>query len=79
MLKYYLEFILNIQNESGDILEESMRELGEGLEINLICEDNSVKGKDFKIHIHTDDPTIVFDACSQFGRIRSVKINETTT
>lgn len=76
MLKYYLEFILNIQNGSQDILKESIRELGEGLEVNFVREDVAVKGGDFKIQMHTDDPTIVFDACSQFGRIRSVKIEE---
>jgi len=34
------------------------------------------RGKDFKIRISTEDPTIIFDTCSQFGRLKSVKIRE---
>jgi hypothetical protein len=34
------------------------------------------RGKDFKIRISTEDPTIIFDTCAQFGRLRSIKIDE---
>jgi len=36
--------------------------------------DSSQKGNNFKVNISTEDPTIIFDLCSQFGRIRSVKV-----
>lgn len=73
MQKYNLEFILNIQNASEETIRESISELGEALEISD-CRDNPDKGRNFKINIQTEDPTVIFDTCAQFGRIRSVKI-----
>jgi dihydroxyacetone kinase-like predicted kinase len=76
MLKYYLEFILNAKDITPEVLEDSFTQLGEGLEVSRILEEDSEPGENFKIHIHTQDPTLVFDTCSQFGRIKSVKIDE---
>lgn len=77
MHKYCLEFILNIQNNTTlSTLKNSIIEFGENLEIYQIQQDNIDQGRDFKICIHTEDPTIIFDTCAQFGRIKSVKINE---
>jgi hypothetical protein len=33
-------------------------------------------GKDFKLILKAHDPTMIFDLCGQFGRIRSVKVEE---
>lgn len=30
----------------------------------------------YKVNMITEDPALVFDLCSQLGRIRSVKVNE---
>ncbi len=79
MHKYYLEFILNMQAVSLEALKNSLIEFGENLEISQLPQDNNTKGKDFKILISTEDPTIIFDTCAQFGRLRSIKINEATT
>lgn len=94
MLKYYLEFILYIQNTSTETLKNSLIELGEGLEISWIQSEpkqpldksevtgnqsGEQKGKTLKIRINTEDPTIIFDTCAQFGRIKSVKVSEATT
>lgn len=76
MHNYCLEFILNIQSASLETVRNSIMELGEGLEISLVSGDNITQGRDFKIRIHTKDPTIVFDTCSQFGRLKSVKVDE---
>ncbi|MFH1269806.1 MAG: hypothetical protein ABIH75_01930 [Candidatus Omnitrophota bacterium] len=76
MSRYCLEFILNIENASMSTLRDSIIELGEDLEISQLPQDNGDKGRDFKICIHTEDPTIIFDTCAQFGRLRSVKIIE---
>jgi dihydroxyacetone kinase-like predicted kinase len=73
MQKYHLEFILHIQDTPVDTIRNSISELGELLEITD-CQDNVAKGKNFKINIETKDPTVIFDACAQFGRIKSVKI-----
>jgi len=73
MQKYHLEFILHIQNASQEAVRGAISELGEALEISD-CQDNPAKGKNFKINIQTEDPTVIFDTCAQFGRIKSVKI-----
>jgi len=77
MPKYHLEFILNMQTVSLESLKNSLIEFGENLEIFQLSEDDNTKGKDFKIHISTQDPTIIFDTSAQFGRLKSVKIKET--
>ncbi|MBU4345700.1 MAG: hypothetical protein KKH29_00025 [Candidatus Omnitrophica bacterium] len=72
---YCLEFILYIQNNTSiETLRESITECGENLEIYQLPQDNPTKGKEFRICIHTQDPTIIFDTCAQFGRLKSVKI-----
>ncbi|MFH0913038.1 MAG: hypothetical protein V1884_01980 [Candidatus Omnitrophota bacterium] len=77
MYKYYLEFILNtLQDVSPEILKSSFVEFGDNLEISEEPEDSDMKGRDFKIRISTDEPTIIFDTCAQLGRIRSIKIDE---
>ncbi|MDD4894045.1 MAG: hypothetical protein PHW54_01860 [Candidatus Omnitrophica bacterium] len=76
MRKYFLEFILDMQAASIDTLKNSIIEFGEDLEILQLPQDDAVKGRDFKICIQTEDPTIIFDTCAQFGRLKSIKIDE---
>ncbi len=76
MPKYCLEFILNMQTVSSNALRDSIIELGEHLEISQLPLDNDAKSRDFKIRIYTEDPTVIFDTCAQFGRLMSVKIDE---
>ena len=79
MHKYYLEFILNTHNAQVEIIKNSLKEFGDNLEISPLPKDDKEKGENFKINIHTEDPTIIFDTCAQFGRLKSVKISEATT
>jgi dihydroxyacetone kinase-like predicted kinase len=74
MHKYLLEFIITTYNISEEAIKNSLTEFGESLEIHN-CQPSQGKGRDFKIHINTEDPTVIFDICSQFGRIKSIKIN----
>jgi dihydroxyacetone kinase-like predicted kinase len=76
MQKYYLEFVLNVQNISEDIIKNSLLEFGEELKIQQLPQDVGDKTCNLKIHIFAEDPTIIFDTCAQFGRIKSVKVNE---
>ncbi len=76
MGKYRLEFILNMEALSLEALKNSILEFGEGLEICQLPQEGEVKGSDFRVHIYTEDPTIIFDTCAQFGRLKSVKIEE---
>jgi dihydroxyacetone kinase-like predicted kinase len=73
--KYNLEFILYAHLGSVGTIKSSLTEFGDNLEV-VNCEGDSEKGKNFKVSIKTEDPTMVFDICSQFGRIKSVKVNE---
>jgi dihydroxyacetone kinase-like predicted kinase len=75
MHKYCLEFILNMQNDSMDALKNSIIEFGQDLEVFQLPQDNAIKGRDFKVRIHTEDPTIIFDTCAQFGRLKSIKVD----
>ena len=72
--KYKLEFILHTYNASMAAVRNSLAEFGAGVEISE-DKDFSEKGKNFKVNIDTEDPTVIFDVCSQFGRIRSVKVD----
>jgi dihydroxyacetone kinase-like predicted kinase len=77
MQKYCLKFILHIQNASPQAIKNSLSEFGEVLEITALCQDKAgSKGEDLEININTEDPTAIFDICSQFGRIRTVKVDE---
>ena len=76
MRKYCLEFILNMQAVSLETLRDSIVEFGKDLEIFPLPQDNEVKARDFRIRIYTEDPAIIFDTCVQFGRLKSIKIDE---
>jgi dihydroxyacetone kinase-like predicted kinase len=73
--RYCLEFILDVHGSSAAGIKSALSEFGEHLEI-VDCTDAAREARSFKIVIHTEDPTLVFDICSQFGRIKSVKVNE---
>ena len=69
MHRYYLEFTLIAKSIPIDNLRNSIIEFGRDLEIS--------QGEgEFNIRIDTEDPTIIFDTCAQFGRIKSVKVEE---
>lgn len=73
--KYSLEFILHVHGESVRTIKNALAEFGDRLEITDTA-GRDEDARDFKILIETQEPTMVFDVCSQFGRIKSVKINE---
>jgi hypothetical protein len=77
MHRYYLEFILNTYDTTAEIIKDSLTEFAEAIEISQLPKDDAVqRGENFKINMYTEDPTIIFDTCAQFGRIKSVKVNE---
>jgi len=75
MQKYHLEFILHVQDVKIAAIKSSLSEFSEDFNI---CEspDSNEKSRNFKISINTEEPTTIFDICAQFGRIRSIKIDE---
>ncbi len=74
---YSLEFILHTgENESCSVIKNYLIEWAQDLEITEESPEPSAKGKNFKVRMKAQDPTVIFDACAQLGRIKSVKIEE---
>jgi dihydroxyacetone kinase-like predicted kinase len=74
IIKYVLEFILHAKDCSPKIIKSSLTEFGDDLTVNEASEDK--ESCNYAISMVTEDPTLVFDLCSQLGRIRSVKVQE---
>ncbi|MFA5092584.1 MAG: hypothetical protein WC543_01390 [Candidatus Omnitrophota bacterium] len=71
---YTLEFILHAKNCSVKVIKTSLEEFGDHLVISQNLEEN--ESCNYNVRMVTEDPTLVFDLCAQFGRIRSVKVHE---
>jgi len=72
--RYSLEFILHARNSSSKIIKSSLAEFGNNLVITSASDLKECH--DYKVNMITEDPTLVFDLCSQLGRIRSIKVAE---
>ena len=72
--KYTLEFILHSKNSSLKIIKSSLEEFGSDLTVSQ--SQKQPESCDYKVSMATEDPTLVFDLCSQLGRIRSIKVHE---
>ena len=72
--KYALEFVLHAKDSSPKIIKSALAEFGS----ELMVADCLKQGEscNYDVRMITEDPTLVFDLCSQLGRIRSVKVNE---
>jgi dihydroxyacetone kinase-like predicted kinase len=73
--KYKLEFLLHTYNTSAQAVKNALAEFVDSFKIADSSKPQG-KGSDFLVNISTEDPELVFDICSQLGRIRSVKIDE---
>lgn len=70
--KYTLEFILHTKNSSPKMIKSSLAEFGNDL---IVDESREQEEKcNYRVRMVTEDPTLVFDICSQLGRIRSMKV-----
>lgn len=72
---YSLEFVLHVQGVSLETIQASLSEFAEDLKV-IISQQQEDNGRNFDIQMRTEDPTLIFDVCSEFGRIRSIKANE---
>lgn len=72
--KYALEFILHSKDSSPKIIKSSLAEFGNDLEV--IEAPDQKESCNYRVNMITEDPALVFDLCSQLGRIRSVKVHE---
>jgi len=75
MRKQSLNFILTTMGASEKAIRSSLVEFGENLEILALGRNEGSRVQDYNIIITTEDPTIIFDLCAEFGRIKSVKIS----
>jgi dihydroxyacetone kinase-like predicted kinase len=73
-VKYTLEFVLHAKDSSPKIIKNALAEFGSEL-IVIDCQKHP-ETCNYKVNMITEDPTLVFDLCSQLGRIRSVKVHE---
>lgn len=69
--RYTLEFILTAYATTPEALHDALAGLGDSVRIAP-----QQSPQEFKIDIVTEDPTLVFDACAEIGRIKSVKVEE---
>ena len=77
MPNYFMELVLHTsENESHSTIKNYLVEWAQDLDITESHQQDSAQGKNFKIRMRAQDPTIIFDTCAQFGRIKSVKIDE---
>lgn len=72
--KFALEFILHARNANVKVIKSALLEFGSELDISPACD--CAQTGNYNIVLNTEDPTLVFDLCSQFGRIRSIKVSE---
>lgn len=73
--KYHLEFILRVHGVTAQKIKNALAEFAEELEI-ADCRESKEEPKEFKINVNAEEPTVIFDICAQFGRIKSVRIDE---
>ena len=73
--KYRLEFILNTYSAQAEAIKNALLEFTDSLEVNL-TEPGTDSINSFKINIVAEEPTVIFDICSQFGKIKSIKVEE---
>ncbi|MDD5595958.1 MAG: hypothetical protein PHY94_06950 [Candidatus Omnitrophica bacterium] len=76
MTIYHLDFVLSAPDTSLEVLKKSLEGGADNPEIRQSSDENSPGGKSFMIQVRTQDPTLIFDICSQYGKISSVKVNE---
>lgn len=74
IIKYVLEFILHAKDSSVKIIKNALAEFGSELTV-AECQEQG-ESCNYQVSMTTEDPTLVFDLCSQLGRIRSVKVHE---
>jgi dihydroxyacetone kinase-like predicted kinase len=75
MYNYRLEFILNTFSSEKDI-RTALGHYGEALEVFALPPADRERGHHYKVQLSTPDPTLIFDMCAHYGRIKSVKVEE---
>lgn len=72
---YRLEFIFRTGSTEEDI-RHALVEFAEDVSVSLVQGRTADDTNEYLLCMKAKDPTFVFDVCGQFGRIKSVKIDE---
>lgn len=75
MIKYSLEFTLHTYSSTARDLKTALTEFSQDLRVKEAGAPGQLGG-DFAVRCLAEDPTLIFDICSQFGRIKAVKVDE---
>jgi len=54
----------------------SLMQAGEGAKVLCVTGQIGKEPESFRVRVSTVDPTLIFDICSGFGRISSIKVIE---
>ena len=76
MKKNILHFILHTPGASVDEVKGALAEFAESIDVTLRTDPEQHGAKEYDVSLVTEDPTLVFDSCATFGRIKSVKVIE---
>ena len=71
---YCLKFILQTYGSDASAIHKALVPVG--AEITVTPQDIGGPAATFAVALRTQDPALAFDVCGQFGRITSVKIDE---
>jgi hypothetical protein len=76
MHTYYLRFVLHTYQATLQQIKTALAEFGTAIDIAEDKIDAGIRGRQFRIALDSDDPTLIFDTCAHFGRIKQVKVEE---
>jgi dihydroxyacetone kinase-like predicted kinase len=76
MPRYSLEFILSTPEATPEMIKKNLLEFAQSLEVFEVPQSDAERGRNFKVQLLTEDPTVIFDICAQLGRLKSVKIDD---
>ncbi len=76
MHTYHLEFILHTYHATLQEIRNALAEFGDCLAVSESPPEPGMRGTNFQIAVCAEEPTLVFDTCAHFGRIKSVKVQE---
>jgi hypothetical protein len=74
--KFQLDFILSAHGQAAEGIRAALAEFADEVRIEELPQEEGCRAKDFRLRLKAAEPEAVFDLCSQFGRIKTVKVIE---
>ncbi len=75
MPSYYLEFILCARKEDIQAIKDTLKDYVRSIEVQH-SESCDQASDELKVTLEAPDPTLIFDLCREFGKMKSVKVDE---